>query len=97
MHDRVAFADIREKLVAQALALGRALYQACNIHKFDGGRRVFVGVIHLGEHVEALVRHRDHADIRLNGAKRIVGALCTGVGNSVEQGAFSDIRKPHDT
>ena len=82
--DRVTFADVRQEFVAQSLALGRALDQTGDIDEFDGGRGVLVGIIHLGEFVQSLVRHRYHADIRLNGAEGVVCRLGACVGDRVE-------------
>ena len=38
MDDGVHLTDIGQELVSQALALGGALYEACDIHEFDDRR-----------------------------------------------------------
>ena len=43
MHNGVALPDVGQKLVAQALALGGALDQAGNVHKFHHAGVVFLG------------------------------------------------------
>ena len=96
MHDRVHLADVGKELVAQPLPLGRAAHQPGDIDEFDDGGGVFVRVVHFGEHVEALVRHGDHADVRLDGAEGIVRGLRARVGDRVEQGGLADVRQPDD-
>ena len=97
MHNRVALADVGEKLVSQALALGCALDQTRDVDKLDRCGGVFVGVIHFGKHIETLVGNRHHADVRLDGAERIVGALCARIGDGVKQGALSHVGKTYNT
>ena len=50
------FPDVGQELVAQSLALAGALHQTGDVHKFDGGRGHFLGMIHLRQHVQPLVR-----------------------------------------
>ena len=97
VNDRVALADVGEEFISQTLAFGSALDQSRDIDKLDGCGRVFVGVIHLGEHVQTLVGNRHNADVRLDGAERIVGALCARIGDRVKQGALSDVGKSYNT
>ena len=47
-------ADVRQELVAQARALAGALHQAGNVHKFDDGGGLLVGLIHLRQLVQPL-------------------------------------------
>ena len=76
VHDGVALADVSEELVAQALALRRALHKARDVHEFHDGRGFLVRVPDLGQLVEARVRDRNNADVRLDGAERIVRGAC---------------------
>ena len=46
---------------------------------------------------EPLIGNGHHADVRLDGAERIIGALRARVGDGVEQGGLSDVRQPDDT
>ena len=96
MDDGVHLADIGQKLVAQALALRRALDQARDIDEFDGRRRVFLRVVHLGEPVEAFVGHGDDADVGFDGAEGVIGRFRARVRDRVEQGALADVRQTHD-
>ena len=97
VYDRVAFADVRQELVAQALALGRALHQSRDINELDDSGGVLVRVIHLGELVQPLIRHRYHADVRLDGAEGIVRALRARVRDRVKESGLADIRQPDNS
>ena len=50
--DGVGFADVREELVAQALALAGAGHQAGDVDEFDGGRQDALGLDDLGQLVQ---------------------------------------------
>ena len=93
MDDGVHLADVGEELVAQALAVARALDQAGDVHEFQRGRGVFFGVVHLREHVQPFVRHGDHAGVRLDGAKRVIRRLRARAGDGVKQRALADVRQ----
>ena len=97
VHNRVDLADIRKKLVAEALALRRAAHQSRDVDKLNRRGRVFLRVVHLGQLVQPLVRHGHHADVRLNCAERIVRRLRSRVRDRVEQCALADIRQAHDS
>ena len=91
MDDGVRAADVLQELVAQAGALAGALYQTGDVHELDDGGRLFVRLVHLRQLVQPWVRHGHHAHVGLDGAEGVVGALCPGVGDGVEQGAFANI------
>ena len=96
VHDGLALADMGEELVAQALAVARTLDQACDIDKLDDRRGLLLGVVHGGQLVKALVRHGDHAGVRLDGAERVVRRFRTGLGDRVEQGGLADVGQTDD-
>ena len=96
MHNGVALPDVGQKLVAQALALGGALDQAGNVHKFHHGGGGLLGVVHLGQRVQPVVGYGHHAHVGVDGAEGVVGALSAGVGNGVEQGALAHVGKAHN-
>ena len=51
----------------------------------------FSGLYIFSQLVEALVRHGNDADVRLNGAERVVRRLRARVGDRVEKGALADV------
>ena len=97
VNDSVCVADVGQKLVSQALALGRTLDKAGYIHKLYDRRSVLLRLVYRRKEVKAFVRHGDHADVRLDRAERIVRALRPGVRNCIKQCGFADIRQPDDT
>ena len=76
--DSVHLADVGEELVAQALALGGALYQTGDVHEFDHGGGGLGGIVHGCQLVEAGVRNRNDAYVGIDGAERVVGGFGAG-------------------
>ena len=97
MNDGVYLTNIGQELVAQALALGRALYQTGDVHKLNGGRCHLLGMIHVAQQTETLIRHCHDTDVRVDGTERIVGRLRTRLGQRVEKCTFADIRQTDDS
>ena len=97
VHDGVGAADVLKELVAKSRALARALDKTRDIDKFDDGGGLLLGVVHLGELIEALVGNGHHADVRLDGAEGVVGAFRARVGDRVEESGLADIRQSDDT
>ena len=95
--DRVGLADVGQELVAQALALGRALDDAGDVHERDGGRHDLLGVHELGEHRQTVVRQRHDAGIRLDGGERIVLRQHVVAGQCVEQCGLAHVRQADDS
>ena len=95
--DGVGHADVGEELVAQALPPGRALHQPGDVHELDDGGGGLLRVVHLGELVQPLVRHRHHPHVGVDGAEGVVGALRAGVGDGVEQGGLAHVGQSHNT
>ena len=89
--------DVGQELVAQSLPLGGALDQPGDVHKLDDGGGHLVGLVHLGQLVQPLVRDGHHAHVGLNGAEGIVGRLCPGVGDGVKEGALAHIGQSYNT
>ena len=95
--DGVHLADIGEELIAQSLTFGSALYQARDVHKFDGGGGEFLRLVHFAELVQPLVRHGHHAHVGLDGAERIIRGLRARVGNGVKKRAFAHVGQAYDS
>ena len=97
MDDGVGATDVLQKLVAEARSLTGPFHQTGDIHKFDDGGGFFIGLVHLRQLVQPLIRHGHHAHVGFDGAEGVVGALGTGVGDGVEQSGLSHIGQPHDS
>ena len=95
MYYRVDLSYVREELVAETFASRCAAHKTRYVNEFDRRGSYLVRVIHLGELVQPLVRHCDHADIRLDGAERIVRGLRARVCDGVEKCALADIRQTY--
>ena len=50
----------------------------------------------LGQRVQARIRHRHDADVRLDGAEREVGRGDARLGQRIEQGGLADVRQADD-
>ena len=98
LHDGVHFTDIRQELVAQSGSFRGALDQAGNVHEFNERGDDFFRAGHVGKHLQAGVRHRDHAHVRINGAEGIIGRLgLAGSGDRVEEGGLADVGETYNT
>ena len=96
VHDRIGFADVGEKLVAEAFTLRCALHQTGDVHELHHGGHSAFGLHHHRQCSEARIRNFDHADVRLDGAERIVRGLGLGSGEGVEQRGLADVRETDD-
>ena len=97
MSDRVHLAYMRKKFISESFSLARALDETGDIDKFDRGRHDPAALIHFFKHAEARIRNRNDADIRVNGAERIIGSFCSRFGKRVKNRAFPYIGKSDDT
>src|SRR6185312_12455953 len=95
--DGVHFADIGQELVAKALTLRSATHQTGDSDELERCRHDFRRFADSREHVQTFVGHRDAANIRLDGAERVIGRLRRGGGRQgVEQRRFPDVGQPDD-
>ena len=76
VEDSVCLADVREELVAEAFAFACAFDDARDVDELHGGGDDGVGLDVFDDAVEAGVGDGDHADIRVDGAERVVGGGC---------------------
>ena len=97
MDNGIGGADVAQKLVAQALALGRTLHQARNVHKFNDGGGEFLGLVLVAQPFQPCIGNGDHANIGVDGTERVIGRLGAGVGDGVKQGGFSHVGQSYDT
>ncbi len=97
VRDRIGLADVREELVAEALALRGAGHEARDVDELDRGRQDFLRLRDRRQRVEPRVGHRHDADVRFDRAERIVrrcGVLRLRQG--VEERGLADVWKPDD-
>ncbi len=98
LHDGVHLADVAEKLVAQTFAVRRAFHEAGDVHKFNRRRNQCADAGDFGERFEARFRHGDDAEVRLDGAERVIFRLrLVRAGDGVEQGGFAHVGQTDDS
>ena len=84
MDDSIHLADVGEKLVSESLALGSALYQTGNIHKFYDSRGNLGGMVERCQLLKPLVWNGNHTHIRVDGTEGVIGRLGAGLCQRVE-------------
>ena len=95
--DGVAFADVGQELVAEALALGRAAHEAGDVDEGDPRRDDLLRARDGRELLEARIGHGHVADVGLDGAERIVRRLRRRrLRQRVEEGRLADVRQADD-
>ena len=94
--DRVGLADVRQELVAEALALRRALDEARDVDDLDDRRDDLLRLDVLADPLQALVGDRDHADVGIDRAERIVCRLGLTGRERVEDRALAHIGQADD-
>ena len=72
MQDGVALADVRKELVSEALTLGGALHQTCDVRELHRGAYDLLRVGDGGQRLKARVRHLHDRGVRLDRAERVV-------------------------
>ncbi len=72
LDDRVGLANVGEELIAETLSLRCAFYQACDIDEAHGGVDDLFAIRLGRKSTEAGIVDIDDAEIRIDGAKRIV-------------------------
>src|SRR5690554_146070 len=97
MGDGIGFADVGQKLVAQAFAFGGTLYQPGNVDKLHGGRQDPFRLDNFGQGIKARVGHGNDTAVGLNGAKGKVFGSNAGLGQGVEQGGLAYVGQTHNT
>ena len=97
LQDGVDLADVREKLVAKALAFAGALHDAGDIDELEGSRDHLLRRNVFCDQREPVVWHAHHSLVGLDRAEGVVRALC-GLRHSecVEEGALADVRESDD-
>ena len=96
--DGIDLADVGQELVAEPLALRGAFHQSGDIDERQPRRHDLLGLGKLRQRVEPRIGHRHLADVRLDGAERIVRRLRRrGLRQRIEERRLADIRHADDT
>ncbi len=96
--DRVHLANVRQKLVAEALALRCATHQTRDIDERQPRRNDGLALRDRSELVEALVRNADFADVGFDRAEGIVRSFGSRrLRQRIEEGRLADVRQADDT
>jgi len=86
VQDGICFPDVGQEFVAQPFAFAGPFDQSGDVDNFHGSGDDTARLDQFSQFVEAFIRYGNDADVGLNGAKRKVGRLRFGVGQTVEQG-----------
>ena len=89
----VAFADVGEELVAQALSPARTLDEARYVDYIDRGGDCALGMAYFGKHLKAPVGYIGGAEVGLDGTEGEVGTLGLAAAYAVEQCGLSHVRQ----
>ena len=95
--DSFGFADVGQKLVAQAFTFRRAFNEACDINEFHRGRQNTLWFDDFSQFVQTRIGHRHDTGVRLNGTEGEVGRFNTRFSERIEQGGFADVGQTDDT
>ena len=71
--------------------------EAGDVHEFDDGRGMLLGLVEIREPVQPLIGNGNHAHVGVDGAEGIVVRRNTCVGNGIKEGGLAHIGKTHDT
>jgi hypothetical protein len=94
--NRVALPDMGQELIAQPFTLVGALDQSCYIHELNSGWQDFFGLGYGSNLVKAAIRNLNHADVRVNSAKGVIGCFCLFLRQSIKKRGFAHIWQAHD-
>ena len=98
LNDGVCFADIREELVAQTLALRSTPNEARDIEKLDHCGHYFLSFVQLFENGEAFVGDGHDADVWLDGREWIICRQCRFLSDQcIKKCRFSDVGQANDS
>ena len=87
---------MREEFISQALALGCAFYKPCNVNEFDNGRGNLFTCVKSRQLIQPFVGYGNDADVRVNGAERIIRAFRACVCDCVKKSRFTNVGKSND-
>lgn len=85
MEDGIASRDVGQKVIAQSGSLGGPLDQTGDIDNVKVSGDLTSRLMVLDQVVEAVIRDRDTALIRVDRAERKILGRCTGFGQHIEE------------
>ena len=91
VRDRIGLADVRQELVAEPFALRRASDEPRDIDELHRRRQDLLRLHDRRELLEPLIRHRHHADVRIDRAERIVLRRDLRARQRIEQRGLADV------
>lgn len=86
VEDGIASRDVGQKVIAQTSSLGGPLDQTGDIDNVQVSGDLTGRLVVIDQVVEAVVRNRDTALIRVDRAEREILGRCTGFGQHIEEG-----------
>ena len=96
MHERIAFPNVAEELIAQTLSPTGPTDQTGDIDKSHLRRRYGLRLEHLSEFSQPAVGDVDDANIRVDRAEGVCRRLDRCLRQCVKESRFPDIGKPDD-
>jgi hypothetical protein len=96
VRDRVDLADVREELVAEAFTLRCALDDAGDVDELDRRRHHALRAHDVRQRGQPRIRHRYDADVRVDGAERIVLRRDLRARQRIEERGLADVRQSDD-
>ena len=97
VYDCVGLTYVSEELVAEALALARTLYKACDVHNVTCSRDNASGVYQFGELVQSLIGYGYLSHLCVDCTEGEVRCLCLCTRQTVEKCRFSYVGQANDT
>src|SRR5450631_84798 len=94
--DGVGLADVGQKLIAEAFTLGGPAHQAGDVDEVHRRGHHRLRVVELDQRVEPRVGDRHHADVRLDGAERVVRHGGARRRQRVEERRLAHVGQPDD-
>ena len=67
--------DMGKELIPQPFPLARPLYQPCDVQELDRSENHLLRAIESREDINPIIRHKDDADVWINGAKRVIRSV----------------------
>ncbi len=95
--DSFGFTDVRQELVTQTFAFGRAFYQTGNVDEFHRCWQDTLRFDDFGQLIQTRIGHRDNTCVRLDSTEREVCRFNTRFCERVEQGGFAYVWQTDDT